>query len=101
MNLDGTLEKIRFTIEETNTCSLLHYIITNASGMLAWDGQIDAVFDKIPDDAEFLWSNGEKTRHPHLENIRPGKYTVSVSSSYDIMFVHKCAPAVVGIELEF
>ena len=98
MTLDGTpVEKINFTVEQTNTCSLLNYVITDSSGILAWDGRVDAIFDKIPKDAEFFWSNGEKTQTPMLENIQPGKYTVTVVSDYDIIFIHKCSAAIVGI----
>ena len=91
------VEKTYFIIDVPVTCSLLYYDVIDASGIFAWDGKITAVFDCIPENAEFFWSNGEKTSIPELDSIKPGRYTLTVVSDLHIIFIHKPDAAVVGI----
>ena len=78
------------------------YSIIDATTDNSRDGKIIATIENLPGNATFLWTNGIVTDKPELEDVRPGRYSVSLLS-HDAggdshIFIHACAPASVGVQ---
>ena len=83
-----------FTISNSTLPIVLGYTTRNSSHETAWDGSIVANVSNVGMHT-FLWSNGEITITPELNNVSAGCYSVCILDEANriVNFVHASGPA--------
>lgn len=87
------------TVGDWNACLVKGYVTEDTSTDNSRDGRIEARIENVPLHAEFLWTTGVITKKPVLEDVSPGKYSVSILCD-DCVCVFLCDPCVVSVKTD-
>ena len=76
---------------------VLGYECGSASNEAAWDGWVSASVSNV-DTHAYLWSNGQITLLPRLDDVRAGTYSVSVLDAHHraVPHIHACKSVTVS-----
>ena len=99
----GRAESAEATIDLVSVPCVVRYDVAHATSAHARDGEVTAVVDGAPADAQYLWTGGALTDEPRVRFCGPGTYAAclvrraSAAGRTPVPHLHIALPARVRV----